>query len=155
MKKYRQKVSFDIFKHISSKINPKHVPTPPNVSSFHLKSSHNKTQTVTWPKTHQNGRSKRNLTMRKVWKTYRFSHRDVILQLVCQWRRLCQSHCSTPASEEKCIGWKDVEVFLALGAIKGNEESLEGKWKNEGVMREWENQMMCEKERRGKFLYRK
>ena len=115
MQKHRRKVSFNIFKHIWSKINPKYVPTPPSVSGFHLNPSHNKTQMFTWPKTHQNGRSKRNLKMRKVWKTYTFNHRDVILWPVCQWRRHRQSHCSTPAGEEKCIGEKDVGSPFGLG----------------------------------------
>ena len=34
------------------------------------------------------------------------------------------------------------EVFLALGVIGGDEESLEKKRENKGVLRGWENQMM-------------
>ena len=38
---------------------------PLNVSGFHLNASHSKTQAFTWPKTHQNEISERNLKMRK------------------------------------------------------------------------------------------
>ena len=37
--KHRQEKFFDIFKHTSSKINPKHVPTPPKTSGFYLNPS--------------------------------------------------------------------------------------------------------------------
>ena len=47
---------------------------------------------------------------------------------------------------------RTLKVFLALGAIERDEESLERKRENEGVLREWENQMMWGKERKGKFL---
>ena len=36
-------VFFDIFKNISIKSHPKHIPTPPKVSGFHLNLSHSKT----------------------------------------------------------------------------------------------------------------
>jgi len=42
---------FNSFKHISTKIHSKHVPTPPEVSIFHQNSSHNKTQAFVSPKT--------------------------------------------------------------------------------------------------------
>ena len=45
-----REVFFDIFKHISIKIHPKHVPIPPQVSGLHLNPSHSKTQTFTYPK---------------------------------------------------------------------------------------------------------
>ena len=46
MQKHRQEESFKIFKHILSKINPKHVPAPLNMSGFHLNSSHKKNPSI-------------------------------------------------------------------------------------------------------------
>ena len=46
----RREVFFDIFKHISTKIHPKYIPTSPKVSGFHLNPSYNKTQAFTSPK---------------------------------------------------------------------------------------------------------
>ena len=153
MQKHKQEVSFNIFKHISSKINPKHVPTPPNVSGFHLNPSYNKTQAFTWPKTYQNERSMRNLKMRKVWKTYR-----LVIRMWFFGRYVNEGggsiNLTTPLQQvrKNASEKRTYEVFLALGAIEGDEGSLKRKWKNEGVWREWENQMMWEKERRGKLL---
>ena len=42
-----RRVFFDFFKFFSIKTQPKHVPTPPKVSGFHLNPSHNKTQAFT------------------------------------------------------------------------------------------------------------
>ena len=52
MQEHRQKQFFDIFKEVSSKINHRHIPTPPKMSGFHLNPSNSKTQSFTWPKTH-------------------------------------------------------------------------------------------------------
>ena len=79
MQEHRQKQIFNILKYASSKINPRHVLTPPKVSSFHLNPSHHKTQEFTLPKTHWNKRLEKNLKMRKSLKTYRFSYGNVIL----------------------------------------------------------------------------
>ena len=53
------------FSHVLIKIHPKHAFNPFKVSIFH-----SKTQAFTCPKAYWNGRSKQNLKMRKVWKTY-------------------------------------------------------------------------------------
>ena len=45
MQKYKQEETFDISKHVSSKIL-----NTPNMLGFHLNLSHNKTQAFTWPK---------------------------------------------------------------------------------------------------------
>ena len=47
--KHKQEESFVISQHISSKINPRHVPTFLKVLGFYLNPSHKKTQAIMWP----------------------------------------------------------------------------------------------------------
>ena len=53
--------------------HPKHVPTPPRTSEFHLDPSHNKTQAFTSPKMDLNRRLEAKLENEKSLKTYQSS----------------------------------------------------------------------------------
>ena len=133
-------------------INPKHVLTLSNVSVFHLNLSHNKDQAFTWPKHIKTEDQRETWKWEKVekltnsaigmWFFGRYVNEGDSINLTALLQRVRRN-----AMEERTL-----KVFLALGAIERDEESLERKWENEGVLREWENQMMWGKERRGKFL---
>ena len=73
----------------STKTQPKHVPTPPKVSGFHLNLSHSKTQAFTSLKTYQNGRSKEKLNNKKSLKNLliRSLHSPKGVVVICTSRK--------------------------------------------------------------------
>ena len=110
------------------KTHPKLVPTFLKASGFHLNPSHSKTQALTSLKMDWNWRSKQNLKMRKVWKTYQ-SKPCIVQEMfhwsVEQWRGLVQPYGTNPVSQVEDVNSNHVGGLLGLGSHWRRRENFE------------------------------
>ena len=130
----------------STKTQPKHVPTPPKVSGFHLNLSHSKTQAFTSLKTYQNGRSKEKLNNKKSLKNLliRSLHSPKGVVVICRSRKEPSSalllHSNKWDGRHRWKGCRNSSwTWVPLKEMRKFEREVEIKKEDEGqIGREWE-----------------